>query len=66
MKNKKIYIKPKIKSKKIKLSFFLSRIAALDQFSFIGNIYAQSGCAGDSVGGCTGSDQCGNPECSSA
>lgn len=42
------YIKPKIKSKKIKISFFLSSASWIDQFNFIGQVYAQSGGNGTS------------------
>lgn len=64
---KKKYLKPKMSNRKVKLNFFLSNISMLDQFNFIGSVYAQSSqCAGDSIGGCTGDDQCGNPACNSA
>lgn len=48
---KKRYQKPQIKSKKIKFSFFLTQVTLLDQFSFMGNVYAQYG--GYSEGGYT-------------
>jgi hypothetical protein len=40
------YQKPHIKSKKIKISFFMSKVAILDQFNFIGDVYAQSDAGG--------------------
>ena len=44
LKAKKVkYQKPKMYSKKVKISFFLSQVAILDQFSIMGNVYAQSG-----------------------
>lgn len=48
------YQKPKITQKKIKVSFFLSNIAWLDQFNLTGTIYAQSGGANSADCGCTG------------
>lgn len=58
------YISPKITSKKIKLSFFLSNVMWLDQFNLVGNVYAQSGggtAASNSggFGGCGGACGCG-------
>ena len=51
MKRKK-YSKPKIISKKIKLSFFLSNFKFIDSFGWVGNVYAQSsGSTGGSSGG---------------
>jgi len=46
-KKRKDYTKPKLTSKKIKISFFLSQTSVLDQFSFIAEVYAQSGGGGD-------------------
>lgn len=43
MKKIKKYIKPKIKRRKVKLNYFLSKVFWLDQFNFIGTVYAQSG-----------------------
>ena len=37
------YQKPIIKTKKIKISFFMSKVSVLDQFNIIGDVYAQSG-----------------------
>ena len=65
----KKYIKPQIKQKKIKLSYFLSNIIWVDQFNLVGKVYAQSsdaggggtsgGCGGCGFGGnCFGSDSC--------
>jgi hypothetical protein len=42
-KNKLQYQKPKIKVKKVKMSFFHSNIWWLDQFNLVGEVYAQSG-----------------------
>lgn len=39
----KIYVKPKMTSKKVKISHFLSKVFWMDQFNFVGNVYAQSG-----------------------
>ena len=49
--NKKLkYQKPTIISKKIKISFFMSKMTILDQFNIIGDIYAQSGGSGGDGG----------------
>ena len=52
----KKYIKPQIKQKKIKLSYFLSNIIWVDQFNLVGKVYAQSSDAGGggTSGGCGG------------
>lgn len=50
---KKKYQKPQITNKKVKLSFFLTKISYIDQFNIIGNIYASSGGGSDSGTGTT-------------
>lgn len=60
MNKKKRYIPPKIKVKKVKLSFFMQNVSWLDQFNIIGNVYAQSGCSG---GGGDGGYGCMCGEC---
>lgn len=45
------YQKPLMKAKKVTVSFFLSKIALLDQFNILGNVYAQSGSDGGYGGG---------------
>lgn len=39
----KRYLKPKISERKVKINFFLSNITWVDQFSLLGDVYAQSG-----------------------
>lgn len=51
---KPLYQKPKITTKKLKISFFLSRVSWLDQFNMLGSVYAQSG-GGSSDGSYPGS-----------
>lgn len=48
---KHIYQKPKLLSKKIKISFFLSKVSWLDGFNALGTVYAQSGGGGGGDGG---------------
>ena len=37
------YVKPKISSRRIKLSYFMSRVSIVDQFNILADDYAQSG-----------------------
>lgn len=44
MKKKKTkYLKPQIKIKKLKISFFLTKTLWIDQFNLMGKVYAQYG-----------------------
>ncbi len=57
---KNTYQKPQLKSKKIKISFFLSKVSWLDGFNAIGTVYAQSGGSDNGGwGGCATND-CGH------
>lgn len=58
---KRPYKKPKINSKKVKISFFLSKTSWIDQFSFVGQVYAQSGGGGDGTSYSLGSDNGNGP-----
>lgn len=50
------YHKPKIISKSVMISFFMSKVWWIDQFNFTGNVYAQSGISVESVASITSAD----------
>ncbi len=72
MKKVKRYIKPEVTSKKVKISFFLSKVFWVDNFNLVGDVYAQSGgcaaasdCASNDCGfGCNCDSTCGEADCS--
>ncbi len=55
------YQKPAIKSKKVKISFFMSKVSILDQFNLVGDVYAQSGGGGSNTSwASTNTNDCGS------
>src|SRR6266849_7716970 len=48
------YQKPTIKEKKVTISFFLTNVNFIDQFTLMGDVYAQSGGSSGPTGGITG------------
>ncbi len=52
----KKYQKPKLKVEKVKINFFMSKLWWVDQFNFVGDVYAQYGDSGYGDGGDGGYD----------